>query len=119
MAVSWTEHKDKKILYVDYRGCKNDDELLKVLQEHIDIEKKAPSGLLVLANYTGAYVGLHYMQEVKKYGQELRKSKSPRTGVVGVDGLKKLAFSGYMAFTGDKNTKAFDSENEAKDWLVS
>jgi hypothetical protein len=119
MATSWIEHKGKKILYIDYRGSKNDDELLKILQEQIGILKGSSSKILALSNFTNVFLSSKFMDEVKKAGKEIGTIKLERSALIGVEGIKNILLSSYLLFTGDKNTKPFGSENEAKDWLVS
>jgi hypothetical protein len=119
MAISWIEHKGKKILYIDYRGSKNDDELLKILQEQIKIVQSSSSKVLTLSNFTNVFLSSKFMDEVKKAGKEIGTIKIERTALIGIEGIKNILLSSYLLFTGDKNTKSFGSENEAKDWLTS
>jgi len=93
--------------------------MMAVLNEEVGIEKKAIAKVAVLANYSGVHAGSRYMDAVKKAGKEVRNEKTAKTALLGIDGLKKVLLSGYIAFTGAKDIKAFENESEAKDWLIA
>jgi hypothetical protein len=116
--VEWIEHKSKRILYVEYSGARNDDELIDILHKEVEIERQLTGKILCLVNVSDASAGRRYMQELKKLGREVRRNKVERTATIGVSGVKEILFKSYIAFTGETN-KTFSSEKEARDWLVS
>jgi len=119
MRVAFIEHEGKQILLHDYRGAATEQELLAVLNEGPDALRRSAGGVLLLADYTGIHVTGKYMETVKSLGREIIRDKAARTAVLGITGVKTILLSGYVFFTGDQNTRAFDAEAEAKDWLVS
>jgi hypothetical protein len=118
MEIKWIEHKGRKILYDDFRGAKNENELMELLYQAIEIEKKSAEKFLLLINVENTYMTQKYMDEVKRSGKEYRNEKALKTALVGITGLKKILYQGYIAFTGNTKTKPFDNEEAAKDWLV-
>lgn len=118
MGPSWIEHKGKRILFVDYRGCTDEEESLKILREEIEIDRQNPAGIRMLVDYTGATASPGYMAEVKQSGKEIRNNKVEKIAVLGIEGLKKVLFAGYLSFTRNKNIRAFENDIEAKAWLV-
>jgi hypothetical protein len=117
MGVSWIEYKSTRILFVDYRGAKTPEEMIKILDEQERYEIKDPR-LRILTNFEGTYGNNAYMDKVKAYGKRLRGNSSVRQAVLGITGIKKILFEGYILFTGDKSTKTFATEDEAKEWLI-
>ena len=117
MKVEWIEYKGKKILYTEYSGAKTDKELIDTLHKQVDILTKITGKTLSLVNIANTNAGPDYMAELKKYGKDIKKQKIEKTATLGITGIKKVLFTAYIAFTGEVN-KAFDSEAEAKEWLI-
>ena len=118
MKVEWIQYKGKQILYVEYSWAKNDAELISILHQEIEIERKMDEKILCLVNVSNTHATSRYMDELKKLGKEVRNKKVSKTATLGVTGVQKILFRAYVMFTGEVN-KAFDNETEAKDWLVS
>lgn len=53
-----------------------------------------------------------------KYGQEIVHPKLGKGAILGVSGLKRVLLDGYNQFIGG-DLEPFESEEEAKDYLVS
>jgi hypothetical protein len=117
MKVEWIEYKGKKILYVEYSGAKDDDELIGVLHREVEIEKTLTEKTLCLVTVANAHAGTRYMDELKKLGKEVRNEKVAKTATLGVEGIQRVLFNAYILFTGEVN-KTFSSEEEAKEWLI-
>ena len=117
MKVEWITYGGKKILYVEYSGAKNENELISILHKEVEIERRMAEQILCLVNVSNTHATSGYMSELKRLGKEVRNQKVSKTATIGVDGLKKVLFNAYVMFTGEIN-KAFDNEKEAKDWLV-
>ena len=115
---SWIEHQGKRILFVDYRGQKTPEGMIQVLEEELKIERVSPTKVLVLANFEGTSGSVEYMTHLKKAGKEIRNQAVQKTAVLGITALKVILLDAYVRFTGDKNTRAFDTEAAALAWLV-
>ena len=119
MDVKWIEHKGRRILYVDYRGAKNEEEMLSVLYKSNEEEKASSEKVTVLANFENTYASSKYMDEVNRLGKEVTKNIVDKTALIGIVGIKKILVNSFIRFTGDNNLKIFDNEDNAKEWLVS
>lgn len=118
MPVSFITYKDKEILYVDLRESKSEKRSLELLEETVKIYQDSPGDLLVLTNADGAFINPKVMEETKKYAKELFSKKAKKRAMIGIKGLKKLAFNGYAKISGN-NIRLFTTEDEAKEYLVS
>lgn len=118
MGASWINHAGKKILYVDYNGVKTEDEMLNILYEEVELLKKEMQRQLILVNVGNSYTSEKYKQEVQRLTKEVVRHKAEKTAIVGMVGLKKLIF-GAMIKLSEGHVKLFDSEVEARQWLVS
>jgi len=119
MEVRMIEFKGKKILYVDYRGAVNEDDMLANLKKEIEIERTLKEKTLLLSNFQDTYVSPNYMNEVNKTGKEIRTKIISKTALVGIQGVKSILLRSYITFTGQKDMKTFDTEELAKEWLIS
>ncbi|HPH96098.1 MAG TPA: STAS/SEC14 domain-containing protein [Anaerolineaceae bacterium] len=118
MSVKKINHQGSVVFYADYRGLKTSEELLKTLDELVAMTRSSSGNDLLLSNYEGVSLSGEYMNRVKAVGKE-QKGKIKRQAVVGVTGLKTVLLNGFILFTGATNIKAFSTEAEALDWLVS
>jgi len=57
------------------------------------------------------------MERSKQLGAEVFKVKTEKGAVLGVTGIKKVLLNAYNMVAGEK-LRAFDSEEEAKEYLV-
>jgi hypothetical protein len=116
MGVQWLEKGGRKILYVDYRGITEPEESLRVLRLAIEEERKGKD-ILILQNYEGTYANAEFVAEIKRLGAEVKDHLS-KNAVVGITGIKKIFMAAYAQFSGEKNLRAFDTEEEALKWLL-
>ena len=121
MQISWREYKNKKYIYVDYRGCMKEQASLDLLYQEVEMLKQLPENekTLALANYEGAFATVGFMKEVKRIGKEVLVNKIKKTALLGVDGFKTVFVQGYTLFTGDTSLKCFKNENDALEWLIA
>jgi len=118
MRISWKTYKAKQILYVDYSGLKT-EEMIKLLNDSCDVLKKSSGGVLLLTNFENTTATTEYMNEVKRLGKDVITVKAAKTALLGIVGVKGVLVQGYAFFTGEKNLKAFSTEQDAMEWLVS
>ena len=121
----WIQHKGKRIFLVDVRSADREEQLA-LLKEYSSILVKEPDAsvrLLVLAGSLDFHPDV--ITKAKSYLLE-GQPKVIRSALVGVDGIFKVAIEGFvtlarflgMTMTQDRG-KHFDTEDEAKDWLVA
>ena len=120
MPISFITHKGKEILYCDFRNLNTDEKLIENLELVVKFLRESPetSSFLVLTDYRGSNVGSDFMESAKKYGKEIMNQKTEKGAILGIFGIKKILLKAYTRFSGE-NLIPFDSEEEAKDYLVS
>ena len=112
-------YKGKDIFFSDYTHMPEDAfvECINRHHEHqmafIDTQKSA---ILVLTDVTGSLATREIMscfkEKTKVAGKHIKKS-----AVIGVEGIQKLLLRGVNKFS-SLETQAFDTREEALDWLV-
>ena len=117
--VSKIMHKGKEILFVDYKGCENDDEMIRILRQAQNIVISDNKEYLQLSDISGVYSTKKFTEELKKVGAETPKLAVKRA-VVGITPMKKIILMSYNFVLGNANSlKPFNTLEAAKDYLVS
>lgn len=112
----WITFRGKEIFYVDYQGLKG-QALIDNMEQAFQIIGQSQTKLLILANYTGVKVDTHFMARVKEAGKKTT-NQIERQAIVASDALVNIFLNAYNAFT-KQDTRAFSTEQEAQEWLVS
>ncbi|SMD36328.1 hypothetical protein SAMN04488029_2833 [Reichenbachiella faecimaris] len=112
---SLINHKGKEILYVDYTGM-GKDEILKVMDDATAYALELNRPMLRLSNMTDVFAVKEVVEKAKESGKTTNHLTIKRAAV-GITGAKKVLFNAFNRFSGN-NTRAFDSVDDAKDWLV-
>ncbi len=118
-SVSWIRYRDKEILFTDYKGCKNEQEMIDLLREaqRQVIAHKGP--YLQLTDITGCSAGPKYMSEAKKVAQESPKT-AIRRAIVGIDSqARRILLHAYNLMLGIHGIRPFSTLEEAQEWLTS
>ncbi len=119
MSASWIEHKGKKILYLDFRNCKTEDELLQVLAESQAFILATTGSVVTLSNYEGVSVTTGFLNRLKELGKRaVQNQRIEKLALLGITEMKSVLVQGYLNATGQKNMRTFNSEQEALDWLA-
>lgn len=109
-------HKGKEILYCDFSGL--------IMQKFIDLLHESfdyiqtQQDLLICFNVEKASVFGEALQESKEFAKKIQpfRKKSALTGVVG---SKKVLLQSILFVAGSaKHVKAFDTKEQAFNWLV-
>jgi hypothetical protein len=115
------EYKGKEIYYVDYSNIKSNEEFMTVIKQSNTFREKVRTegkkDLLMLVDISGSFVYGEVLAEIKKAGK-ITKEITSKEAVVGISGGKKILLKIVQSFT-NMSLHAFDSLDEAKDWLVS
>ena len=117
MEIKWIVHKGKIILFVDYSGARDEEDMINLLRRHSEIEKGTP-GLIGLYDFTDTIASVKYMNEAKKIGKEMGTKKAAKIALLGINGVKEILFGAFVAFTGDKHLRTFKKTAEALEWLA-
>jgi hypothetical protein len=117
MPTSWIEHKGRKILFFDYRNQVTDEALIATLEEGSAMMQPLPQPALLFNDFTGSVIGSAFMKRVKQVGR-MNQRLIGRSALTGISGLKTIFFNAYLRATGERNTRAFNTRQEALDFLV-
>jgi len=110
-------YKAAKLVSLDFSGCTG-GELPPIVAAATALMARQPRGsALVLTNVTGTEMSKAVTQLMK----DLTTHNKPfvkASAVVGVEGLKKIAFNAVQRVSG-RHLSSFDTVEEAKEWLIS
>lgn len=113
-------YKDKKIHYVDYSNFGSSKEkTLQLLKYSIEeCQKSEPKSTLTLINVGN----LSFDMEIINAFQDSIGETFPyvkKLAVAGLVGLQRVAYNFIIKLSQKYLIKAFDTELEAKEWLIS
>lgn len=115
-------YKNKQIYCIDYSNVgESKEKVIQLLNGAIDeyVSKKLPpKSVLSLTNVTN----LHFDSDIISAFKSQREKSTPyekRVAVIGMKGLQKVAYNFIITLTQKDLVKAFDTEMEAKEWLVN
>jgi len=114
--VGFIEHKNKRILYIDFSNCELEDIVSIIGQSKQFISKESQGTVLTLTNVTDARNNAAVVRVLKEF-TTFNRPFVKAGAVVGIDGLKKAVFEAIVKFSGRKLAVHEDVE-KAKDWLV-
>ena len=118
-SVSWRNHTGHKTLYVDYRDCRTQEDMIARLDEAARIVESSSDLLLAPTDLESCGIGPEFMSKAKQYGKDVYSRRNARHAVIGITGLKNMLLQGFLAASGAKHTKACATEAEALAWLTS
>jgi hypothetical protein len=117
VGVRFIEHRDKRILYIDFGGSEL-EEFVSIIKESKKLIAKEPHGsVLTLTNVTGAHLSPMASKVLKEF-TTFNKPYVKAGAVLGASGLLKLEFDIVTKFSG-RNLARFDAKESALDWLVA
>lgn len=113
-------HKNKEILIINFSGCgSNKEKILNLIKNVNQVVPTFPlKSVLTLTNINGMVFNVEIINAFKE-SQKLIAPYQKKAAVIGVQGLQKIALDAVITITKDHLTKIFNTETEAKDWLVS
>ena len=109
-------YKEKEIVRFDYRGLTEDGEFLEALSQGAKFLLDLGRPTLQLTNIEGLFFTPPIMKKIDEAGKRIEHLVI-KDAIVGVTGVKRILFQAYNAVVGGK-AKAFDTEEEALEWLV-
>ena len=115
--ISIIKYKDKEILYFNHNGLRDKELLENIKRANKKIKEYTGKEALTLANFTNAITSNEVMDYLKSEETVAVNKKVNKAAVVGITGIKKIFLNVFNSFT-DNKTKAFDTEEEAKEYLV-
>jgi hypothetical protein len=115
--VRFIDHRDKRILHIDFGGCELAEFVSIIKESKKLIAKEAFASVLTLTNVTGAHINPMASKVLKEF-TAFNKPYVRAGAVLGASGLLKLEFDIVMKFSGRKLAR-FDNPDEAMNWLVA
>lgn len=115
--VSFIEHKNQSIVFVDYKLCKNENEMIDAINEVADFLKRSFVCHRTLSDFTGTFGTDKFMARAKELGKEVFSIKTTREAILGITFIKKILLRAYNIFAADK-IMAFDTREQALEYLV-
>lgn len=109
-------HKGREIILVDYSGLK-ESEMIALTNEHAALVVAEGKESYFMANYEDTYGTPDYMKAAHVF-TKVTKPYIPKGAFLGVRGPKVALLKGVTFFL-NVNFKAFSTEEEALDFLVS
>ena len=116
MSCKWIKYKNQKILFQDYKGL-NREEMLSTADKAFKIQNKCNEPIKTLIDIRKAYLSKEFMEKVKQIGR-LSDDKIHKAAIIGIQGVKKVLFNAFNTIIGTKHFKAFNNEDEAKEYLI-
>lgn len=115
--VSKIYYKDQEILYVDYRGMKEEEMIQSVHEAERIVYSDGGKPHLHLTNITDCSITSAFMSVAKAYGKKT-SDITIKAAIVGIVGIQFVMLRSYNLFLGGK-MKPFTSEEEAKEYLIN
>lgn len=118
---SIVSYKDKSIYCFDYSEIGySKEKIIRLIKYATEEYAKLPlKSVLVLANMSNLHVDMDIFNTFK----EERKKCTPyekKIAIIGVKGVTNIAYNFIVNFgQGNNFTRTFDTEIEAKEWLIS
>jgi hypothetical protein len=118
MRSKWIEYKGQKIFYQDFSGLfYNSEAVKKELSEVQEIVLAQPANsVLVLSDFRDTQIGSDLLSVLNEASART-KNHVRKTAVLGVTGVKRTLADLLTRLTGQP-LMYFDTEEEAKEWLV-
>ena len=115
--VRFINHKDRRILLIDYSNLTDESELIeKIEQREFVVDSQPRNSVLMVINVTGA----KFSKEVLTRAKEANVYDLPyvrRSAMVGVADQQKAAVDAVSMFA-KKQWEMFDTLDQALDWIV-
>ncbi len=111
-------HNNQEILFVDYKGCTVEKEMIDILHQAQNIVQADNRAYLQLVDVSGVYATPGFMSEAKRVAYETPKLAKKRA-IVGVDSPgRRVLLHIYNLMLGANKVIPFDTLDKAKSWLT-
>lgn len=110
-------YKGKRVYVLDVNGCKAEQTISRIDKAIPIIRGEADKSVLLLTDLRDLVYSADSLEAAKNFakGNERVVLKS---AMLGITGLKKIAFNTLIRFSGRSNIKIFDVPDDAMEWLV-
>jgi hypothetical protein len=118
--LSTITYKNKTIIHIDYtKVLDSQAKIIQLIKEATDEYRKCPpASVLALVNVRNVKYNMNIVDTLTKSQNDII-SLVKKIAVVGVDDLIKVAYDYIISLPEKNKVQIFNSEIEAKEWLVS
>lgn len=117
MSVTWVSHKGRPILRIDYTGM-DEAAMIKTLEESYGTRAERAS-VLVMPVFTGVTATKLFMDRAVALAREVAGTMKTKVAFVGINRMWRAAYLGVYSLSTNVNNNNFDTEEDAKEWLVN
>lgn len=112
-------YKNKTIYYFDYSNIGNSREKVRQILDYYTREYRnlPPKSLLVLVNVSNLHLDTDLVNDFR-ISRNQTAPYEKKVASFGMRGMQKLAYNFVASLDKNDKVKAFDSELEAKEWLI-
>jgi hypothetical protein len=120
MKSHWIEHQGKRIFYADYSGLGSDTSALhQEVSEAVEMLSREPEkSVLVLVNFEATEASMANLAVMRKLVPRSNRAVIKRA-LLGVSGSRRFFITTFAAVTGGMPIVAFDTWDQAAEWLVN
>ena len=116
--VSKIVYKGKEIIFVDYRGCTDENDMINLFREATRTITGFGKDSLVLINFEGGYQTPNYMKKAEQLARKTQNYVKKRA-IVGINNPARLILLNESnRLLGEKKIRPFKNMKKAKEWLV-
>ena len=114
--ISFTKHKGKPIMVIDFSGCTAQEVLALVDEVQAQVAKHPRNSLLTLADFKGAQIDKRSATRIKEV-LVLDRPYVKRSAWIGTEDLPKVFYENFKHFS-QRDFPTFSSRDAAMDWLA-
>jgi hypothetical protein len=120
MKSHWMEYQGKRIFFADYSGFGSDSEALRgEVEQAVDLLANEPAkSVLVLSSFEDTISSMGNLNVIRQTVQRANFAVIKRA-LLGVTGVRRIFLTTFNHVLGDTSVNAFDTQEQALDWLVS
>lgn len=108
---------DKEIISVDYSGCKP-AQMIEVFEEAKGIVVGSKGDCLILTNFAGTFITPLFLRHAEREMLNV-KNLIKKNAFIGMTRTQRIILKGFSLFIGEKTYEAFDTRQQAIDYLLS
>lgn len=116
-SVQFIDYKGKRICHIDLIGADLSAVNNIIAQAKPMIAKQPPASVLTLTDATGLHISPEISTALKEFAAH-NKPYVKAGAVVGIEGIRRVAFNALLVFTGRRNLHLCEGLQKAKDWLA-
>jgi hypothetical protein len=120
MKSRWIEYQGKRVFFADYSGFGTDTEFLcqEVTLAVDELVKQPPKSVLVMSSFEDTVASMGNMNVLRTIIARANFAVIKRA-LLGVTGTRRIFMTTFSNVLGNTRVAAFDTQEEALDWLVN